>query len=175
MVMANNKLPVIEGGEDNLDRRSFLEKGFAALAGLTIASTTGLATQVLAGEVGQPKITPVSTKPATFEYVESKLGINYREMAPNPLDAMLSQGELEWMKNAKADYDEDTEGAWKEEIVPQLSKGAISNAAIQELRDYTPQMLQQFAVGLSPQDPIYGYLQSIGTSFVSGRLAGTKT
>jgi len=43
-----------------------------------------------------------STKPQ-FEYIPSKLGIDYRSLAPSPLAEMLSQGEVEWMKNAVVD------------------------------------------------------------------------
>ena len=105
-----------------------------------------------------------------FEYIPSKIGIDYRTLAPSPLAEILSQGEREWMKNAKVDYEEDTAGAWSEEIAPQVATGAISKATIENLREFTPQMLQQFAVGLNPQDPKYGYLQSVGGLFVSEKL-----
>ena len=153
------------------NRRAVLKTllGSAALA--TVLGTTQLAQSVLADEVAPAK----TEKKVVFEYVESKLGIDYRKLAPSPLAEMLSQGEGEWMKNAVVDYEEDTAEAWKEELVPQIAKGAISNAAIENLRAFTPKMLSKFAVGLHPQDPKYGGLWSVGTNFVSEKLASTQS
>ena len=85
---------------------------------------------------------------------------------------ILSQGEVEWMKNAYSKYGEDTADFWKLSISKKVSTGAISESVIDKLREYTPNMLTKFAVGLHPQDPKYGYLWSIGNLFVAERFAG---
>lgn len=109
-----------------------------------------------------------------FEYVESKLGIDYRKMAPSPLAEMLSQGEVEFRNSATLKFAEKTPRYWKG-ISKSVSKGNISKSMIGRLREYTPLMLQQFAVGLNPQDPKYGGLWSVGTNYIARKLAGTKT
>lgn len=109
-----------------------------------------------------------------FEYVESKLGIDYRKMAPSPLAEMLSQGEDEFRNNATSKFAGKTPRYWKG-ISKSVSKGNISKGMIGRLREYTPLMLQQFAVGLNPQDPKYGYLQSIGALFVSEKLTNLES
>jgi len=106
-----------------------------------------------------------------FEYVPSKLGIDYRALAPSPLAEMLSQGEVEWLKNAPVDYGEDTNTVWQNELIPQIATGAVSQITIENLRDFTPNMLTKFTA-LNPQDEKYGYLWSIGNLFVAERLAG---
>ena len=107
-----------------------------------------------------------------FEYAPSTLGIDYRELAPYPLGAMLSQGEIEWLEKARDDYAEDTEEVWKEEMVDEVASGAISQLTIENLQDFTPQMLTAFAAGLDPSDPIYGGLWSVGTNYIASKLAG---
>ena len=163
----NTKLPTTKGSEENLDRRKFLKKaGLGAIALATVAGTAGLAKDVLAGEV-----TPISTNETKFEYVESKLGINYRDIAPSPLAEMLSQGEDEWRKNAVVRYGDKTDRYWEKGVVPKVSNGAISENMIEKLRAYTPEMLTKFTA-LDPNDPKYRYLWSIGTLFISEKLAG---
>lgn len=107
-----------------------------------------------------------------FEYVPSKLGINYRTIAPSPLAEILSQGEREWMENARMDFGEDTVAAWKEELVPYLSKGQLSRFMIESLQEFTPKMLTKFAAGLDPQHPKFGGLWSVGNAYIASRLAG---
>ena len=119
-----------------------------------------------------PAASFAETKTTKFEYIPSKLGIDYRAMAPSPLAELLSQGEVEWMENAKVDYGEDTAGAWVEEIAPRVATGAVSEITIENLRDFTPNMLTKFAVGLHPQDPKYSGLWSVGTNYVARKLAG---
>jgi len=112
------------------------------------------------------------TKKQVFEYIPSKLGIDYRAMAPSPLAEMLSQGEVEWMENARIDYGEDTVVVWKDDIAPEVATGAVSQITIENLQDFTPNMLTKFAIGLNPKDTKYGYLWSIGTNQIARRLAG---
>lgn len=112
------------------------------------------------------------TQTEKFKYIPSKLGIDYRALAPSPLAEMLSQGEVEWMENARADYGEDTIAVWKDELLPQIVTGAVSQITIENLQDFTPNMLTKFAVGLHPQDKKYGYLWSIGTNQIARKLAG---
>jgi len=119
-----------------------------------------------------PSIALAETKKPVFEYIPSKLGIDYRALAPSPLAEMLSQGEVEWMMNALVDYGEDTSNVWENELAPEIATGAIAKITIENLREFTPNMLTKFAVGLHPQDPKYGYLWSEGTLFVAERLAG---
>ena len=107
-----------------------------------------------------------------FEYIPSKMGINYYDLAPSPLAEILSQGEVEWMENAEIDYGEDTIPVWRDELTPQIATGAVSQITIENLRDFTPNMLAKFAVGLNPQDPKYGGLWSVGNLFVAQRFAG---
>ena len=112
------------------------------------------------------------TKTTKFEYIPSKLGIDYRALAPSPLAELLSQGEVEWMKNAPTKYGAKAGRLWKLSISKKVSTGAISESVIDKLREYTPNMLTKFAVGLHPQDPKYGYLWSIGTNHVARKLSG---
>lgn len=107
-----------------------------------------------------------------FEYIPSKLGIDYRKMAPSPLAEMLSQGEVEFRNSATSKFAEKTPRYWKG-ISKSVSKGNLSKSMIGRLREYTPLMLQQFAVGLNPQDPKYGGLWSVGTNYIARKLAGT--
>jgi len=107
-----------------------------------------------------------------FEYIPSKLGIDYRALAPSPLAEMLSQGEVEWMKNAPSKYGDKAGRLWKRSISKKVSTGAISESVIEKLRAYTPNMLTKFAVGLNPQDKKYSYLWSIGNLFVAESFAG---
>jgi hypothetical protein len=93
-------------------------------------------------------------------------------MAPSPLAEMLSQGEVEWMENAKIDYGEDTVVVWAKETAPYIATGAISELMIEDLHAFTPNMLTKFAVGLHPQDKKYGYLWSVGNLFLAKRFAG---
>ena len=109
---------------------------------------------------------------AKFEYIPSKLGIDYRALAPSPLAEMLSQGEVEWMENAPSKYGNKAGRLWKLSISKKVSTGAISRSVIEKLRAYTPNMLTKFAVGLNPQDTKYGYLWSIGTNHIAQKLAG---
>jgi hypothetical protein len=132
-------------------RRSFLLSSFSFLA----VPTMGFA----------------ETEKTRFEYIPSKLGIDYRALAPTPLAEMLSQGEVEWMENAVVDYGEDTEGAWVEEIAPQVATGAISQITIENLREFTPQMLIKFTA-LDFRDSKYSGLWSVGTNYVARKLAG---
>jgi hypothetical protein len=111
------------------------------------------------------------TKAVKFEYIPSKLGIDYRALAPSPLAEMLSQGEVEWMKNASKKYGEDTADFWKLSISKKVSTGAISQSVIDKLRSYTPNMLTKFTA-LNPQDTKYGGLWSVGNLFVAERFAG---
>ena len=106
-----------------------------------------------------------------FEYIPSKIGIDYRKLAPSPLAEILSHGEGEWIENALTDYGSDTKGAWKEEMAPEIASGAISIFTIEEMKWYTPNMLIKFAVGLNPTDPKYGVLWSVGNAYVAGQLA----
>lgn len=111
------------------------------------------------------------TKTVRFEYIPSKLGIDYRALAPSPLAELLSQGEVEWMKNAKVDYGGDTSAVWKDELAPEIATGAIAIITIENLREFTPNMLTKFAIGLHPQDPKYSGLWSVGTNYVARNLA----
>jgi len=111
------------------------------------------------------------TKAVKFEYIPSKLGIDYRALAPSPLAEMLSQGEVEWLENASSKYGEDTADFWKLSISKKVSTGAISQSVIDKLRSYTPNMLAKFTA-LNPQDEKYGYLWSVGTNFIARKLAG---
>ena len=129
--------------------------------GVVITSIfAGATTQVLAQE----------TK-SKFEYIPSKLGIDYYALAPSPLAEMLSQGEVEWMENARADYAEDTVEVWKDDLAPEIATGAVSEITIENLREFTPKMLTKFSVGLHPQDKKYGYLWAIGTNYIASGLA----
>lgn len=133
-------------------RRSFL----LSVASFLTIPTIGLA------EDAKPK----------FKYIPSKLGIDYRALAPSPLAEILSHGEVEWMQNASKKYGEDTADFWKLSISKKVSTGAISQSVIDKLRAYTPNMLNKFAVGLDPQDRKYGGLWSVGNLFIAERLAG---
>ena len=106
-----------------------------------------------------------------FEYIPSKLGIDYYELAPSPLAEILSQGEAEWMVNASSKYGEKAGRLWKRSISKKVSTGAISQSVIDKLRAYTPNMLTKFAVGLNPQDSKYSGLWSVGTNQVARKLA----
>jgi len=110
------------------------------------------------------------TKP-TFKYIPSKLGIDYRALAPSPLAEILSHGEVEWMENAVVDYGEDAGDVWIKETVPFLANGTPSKLMIEDLRDFTPNMLTKFTA-LDYDDAKYGYLWSIGTNYVARKLAG---
>jgi hypothetical protein len=112
------------------------------------------------------------SKTVQFEYIPSKLGIDYRALAPSPLAEMLSQGEVEWMENAPSKYGSKAGRLWKLSISKKVSTGAISQSVIEKLRAYTPNMLTKFAVGLNPQDTKYGYLWSVGTNHLARKLAG---
>ena len=135
-----------------------------------LKSTLGLmVTGIFAGTTAQVLAQETKSK---FEYIPSKLGIDYYALAPSPLAEILSQGEVEWMENAPVDYGEDTISVWKDELAPEIATGAIAMVTIENLRDFTPSMLAKFAVGLNPQDKKYGYLWSIGTNHVARKLAG---
>lgn len=129
---------------------------------------------ILLGFASSLFLTPLSAEDtkARFDYIPSKLGIDYRALAPSPLAEILSQGEVEWMQNALVDYGEDTIPVWKDELVPQIATGAVSQITIENLQDFTPNMLTKFAVGLNPQDPKFGGLWSVGTNQIARRLAG---
>jgi len=75
------------------------------------------------------------------------------------------------MKNAVVDYGEDTRIVWENSLVPEIATGAIAKITIENLRDFTPQMLIKFTA-LDYQDPKYGYLWSVGNLFVAERFAG---
>lgn len=113
-----------------------------------------------------------------FEYIPSKLGIDYRAIAPSPLAEMLSQGEGEWMKNALADYEEDTIEVWKDEFVPQLVKGLSSKSMDKDMADFTPKMLLLFSSMPLEQEKYRG-LTSTGLAYFAQKfgklLAGTET
>lgn len=112
------------------------------------------------------------TKTAQFEYIPSKLGIDYRALAPSPLAELLSQGEVEWMENAPTKYGAKAGRLWKLSISKKVSTGAISQSVIDKLREYTPNMLTKFAIELHPQHSKYGGLWSVGNLFVAERFAG---
>lgn len=113
----------------------------------------------------------VSPGEAVFEYVPSKLDIDYHELAPYPLGAILSQGEVEWLQNAEADYADDTNEVWRDDLVLELSLGTISEVTIENLHEFTPRMLTTFAAGLDPSDPVYGGLWSVGNAFIASKVA----
>lgn len=107
-----------------------------------------------------------------FEYIDSKLGIDYRKMAPSPLAEMLSQGEVEWMENASTKYGDKTARLWRKSISKRVADATVNGSIIEKLRNFTPQMLLQFAVGLNPQDPKYGGLWSVGNAYIASKFAG---
>ena len=135
-----------------------LLRSFSLAAFVTLAPVASLIERAAAEET-------------VFEYIPSTLGIDYRELVPSPLAEMLSQGEVEWLKNAREAFAEDTEGAWAEEIAPQVAKGEISIVMIENLQEFTPQMLTIFAAGLHPDDPVHGGLWSVGNAFIASKLA----
>ncbi len=137
-----------------------LLRSFSLAAFVTLAPVASLIERAAAEET-------------VFEYIPSTLGIDYRELAPSPLAEMLSQGEVEWLKNAREDYAEDTEEVWSEEIASTIASGKISILIIENLQDFTPQMLTSFAAGLDHQNPTYGGLWSIGNAFIASKLAET--
>lgn len=152
-----------EKGSDR-ERREFLKKAsLGILAVATVVGAAGIARQVLAGEINKGTV--------AFDYVPSKLGIDYRKLAPSPLAEILSQGEPEWMKNAKVNYEEDTVEVWKEDLAPEIATGAISMITIENLREFTPKMLTKFTA-LNPQDPKYGGLWSVGNLFIAEKIGG---
>ncbi|MBL4746207.1 MAG: hypothetical protein JKY08_07540 [Flavobacteriaceae bacterium] len=149
------------------NKRNFLKNaGLGALALATVTSTTCIAQQVLADEVNHAS---VEQKVHIWEYHPSTLGIDYT-VYDYPMGQMLSQGEAEWLKNARADYMEDTEEAWKISIVPRIGEGKTSKAIIADLKDFTPTLLQMFAVGLDPQSNKYGRLFAAGSLFLAERV-----
>lgn len=84
---------------------------------------------------------------------------------------LLSQGEGEWLANARTNYGTDTEGAWTEEFIPEVASGLVSKMTIMEMEKYTPNMLRTFAVGLDPKNKKYRYLFAIGSRFLSGQVS----
>lgn len=142
------------------------------MLGINLLRSFGLAAFVTLAPV-TPLTERATAEETVFEYIPSTLGIDYRELAPSPLAEMLSQGEVEWLKNAREDYAEDTEEVWKHEIAPQVATGAMSMLVIENLQEFMPKLLTTFAAGLHPNDPVYGGLWSIGTHHIASNLAET--
>ena len=159
LVMDNTKLPILEGSEQNLDRRDFLKKAGGVIAGAAM-STAGLAQAVLAQE-----ITPASQQEGmVVAYRESELGIDYRALADTPVDAMLSQGEAEFMANATAVFGDETTEAWGHYMAPEIGSGRVSKATVESMREFTPNMLLSFSQ-IDPNHPKYMLLQTAGENF----------
>ncbi len=141
------------------NRRALLTATF----GVAITSFfAGATTLVLAQEI-KPK----------FEYIPSKLGIDYYALAPSPLAEILSQGELEWMENATPVFGEKSARYWKG-VSKSVATGNLSKVMIDWIQQFSPNMLTKFAVGLHPQDPKYGGLWSVGTNHVASGLANNS-
>lgn len=165
--MGNTVAPEVEGAE-NLDRRNFLKNALGALASATVLGTASLAQETLAQEV-----TPVSENLSDFsdiEYRESKLGIDYHALADAPVDAMLSQGEAEFMENATPVFEEETAEAWGHYMAPEIATGRVSKATVESMREFTPNMLLSFAY-LDPNGK-YSSLSLAGQEFGLDRNLG---
>ena len=153
-------------------KRNLLIGGAAAVFASTVGATAGLAQQVLENEIIPASL---EEKGAQIDYIPSTLGVDYRSMAPSPIAELLSQGEGEWLVNAREDFQEDTEGAWIEETVPDIINGHYSNVLDEDLRNFTPNMLLLMGVAIDPEDPKYGGFWSLANSTLAQRLAGAKT
>jgi hypothetical protein len=113
-----------------------------------------------------------ATDTAKIEFAPSQWGIDYTKFADYPLSAILSHGEIEFRRNAASEYEEDTRTVWADDLAPEIGTGAISEATIEEMKEFTPQMLIQFAVRLDPKDKKYGGLWSVGNAFIASKIAG---
>lgn len=159
LVMDNTKLPILEGGKQYLDRRDFLKKAGGVIAGAAM-STAGLAQAVLAQE-----ITPASQQEGiVVAYRESELGIDYRALADAPVDAMLSQGEAEFMANATAVFGDEAAQLWGHDMAIEIGTGRISEFTVHDMREFTPNMLLSFSQ-IDPNHPKYMLLQTAGENF----------
>lgn len=101
---------------------------------------------------------------AVFKYAESKLGIDYTKF-PEPLGRMLSHGEIEFRKNAKGEFWDETADIWREMSL-EISTWSVSEYTFQDMREFTPKMLLMFA-NLDPEDPILWLLSAKGQLFLS--------
>ncbi len=137
-----------------------------------LALTTLLATVVAA----QAKdVLAADVKATSISYRVSTVGIDYKTLADSPVAEMLSNGEAEFLENAKADYEEDTLEAWRDDIVIEVWSWKVSKATIENLREYTPNMLIEFAK-IESGHPKYGILWAAGRSFHLDSLSkGTKS
>ena len=166
--MGNIIAPEVEGAE-NLDRRNFLKSSLGALASATVLGTASLAQEALAQEV-----TPVSNttqdKFADIEYRESELGIDYHALADAPVDAMLSQGEVEFMENATPVFGDETAQIWGHDMAVEIATGRVSKATVEDMREFTPNMLLSFAY-LDPNGK-YSSLSLAGQEFGLDRNLG---
>lgn len=156
---------------ENIERRNFLSR-VGAIVATTAVAIAGLSEETLADEV-----TPVAadSSEGQIEYRESELGIDYRAIADAPIDAMLSQGEAEWMTNAALSERfrgrEELAARFWTRISSLLGEGTINEAYEDALRENTPNMLIAFTT-IDPNHPKYFYLQTVGEDFQLDQYLG---
>lgn len=141
---ANNNLGVNpeQGGEKlvNPERRGFLKASVIA----TTALAVGMILPSKDAEAEEVQLAALNTE-------TSPLWINYREIAQSPLDAMLANGENEWMTNAAASKGDRAVSLWKDSLVPWIIDERLSNRNVKQLEEYTPNLLLSF-LNLSPDE-----------------------
>ena len=156
--------------------------GLGALAVATVTGTASVAQELLSCEIPKdtsalvsytsPSETPEKTEEVVWEYIPSKLGIDYRALAPSPMAELLSQGEVEWMERAEEVFGDERGDIWKNDFLPEVASGAISEYTARDMREFTPNMLRTFAVAIDRNiHPQYSLLQSYGASAVLDQVA----
>ncbi len=98
---------------------------------------------------------------------KSKLGLDYLTLTNGyqPLACMLAGGEEEFLssKTAQEDYEEDLIPVWKQDLVPEIATGRIFNDTVDNMREYTPNMLLKFAE--LPKQGKYHSLALVGVGY----------
>lgn len=130
-----------------------------------------IANATLAQQALAEQVTPVVAA-EEIAYRESELGIDYRAIADAPVDAMLSQGEAEWMANASKEFGDEAAEIWAQDMAVEIGSGRISEFTEKDMREFTPNMLLAFST-IDPNHPKYLLLASVGDRFQLDQHLGT--